>query len=189
MTVYFDNKVLHCDANTIRFLPQGNSKEYRVIRRQAGECIDVFFDSAKPFSQEAFAHKIVNNVQIGILFKKLFSVWVGKGDGYYLESLSILYKIFAELQKENYIPQKQYLTIKPALEYIDEHFLKGKISITFLAELCGISTSYLKKLFVKKFGITILLMVFCNLRIKKQENDGHSPVITYFLLVEALKIY
>lgn len=154
MTIYFDDKVLHCNTNTVRFLPKGTCKEYRVIRHENGECIDVFFDSAAPLSEEAFVQKIANNIQIRHLFKKLFSVWVGKGDGYYLESLSLLYKIFVEIQKENYIPQKQYLIIKPALEYIDEHFFKDKISINLLAELCGISTSYLKKLFIKRFGVT-----------------------------------
>lgn len=153
-TVYFDKKVLHTQPNTIRFLPKGTYERYDIERHESGECIDVFFDSQVPFSQEAFIQKISINAQVGNLFKKLFAVWVGKGDGYYCESMSILYKIFAELQKENYIPQKQYLAIKPALEYIDEHFLDRKISIDFLAEHCGVSTSYLKKLFVKKFGMT-----------------------------------
>ena len=57
------------------------------------------------------------------------------------------------MEKENYIPEKQYHLLKPALEYIDLHFLDNKISIDLLAELCGISTSYLKKLFLKKFGM------------------------------------
>lgn len=153
-TVYFDDKVLHTQPDNIRFLPKGTYKRYRVERHGFGECIFVCFDSNEPFSEEAFVLKISNNAQIGSLFKKLFAVWVGQEKGYYCESMSILYKIFAELQKENYIPQNQYLTIKPALEYIDEHFLEGKISVQFLAELCGVSISYLKKLFVKKFGIT-----------------------------------
>ena len=76
-----------------------------------------------------------------------------KNDGYYFECISLLYKIFAELQKKNYIPQNQYNLIKPAIEYIEENFLRRKISVPYLADKCGISEVYLKKLFIKKFGI------------------------------------
>ena len=87
------------------------------------------------------------------LFKKLFSVWVSKTDGYYFECVSLLYKIFAQLQKQNYIPLNQYNMIKPAIEYIEKNFLAHKISIPYLANLCQISEDYLQKLFIKKFGI------------------------------------
>ena len=58
------------------------------------------------------------------------------------------------MQKESYIPEKQYKAIKPAIDYIGENFLKEKISIVELTKLCQISESYLKKLFIKKFGVS-----------------------------------
>ena len=83
-----------------------------------------------PISNEAFVFNVKNSIKLENLFKKLFSVWVAKNDGYYFESISLLYKIFAEIQKENYIPQKQYDIIKPAIKYIEENFLKEKINIS-----------------------------------------------------------
>ena len=151
--VKFNGKILNCESGTIRFLPKGENKEYIVEREEHGECLDVFFDSDIPISDEAFVLKVKNSIKIENLFKKLFSVWVSKNDGYYFESMSLLYKIFAEIQKENYIPQKQYDAIKPAIVYINENFLKKKISVSELSALCGISESYLKKLFLKKFAV------------------------------------
>ena len=58
------------------------------------------------------------------------------------------------MQKKNYIPQNQYDLIKPAIEYVEENFLANKISVPFLADRCGISEAYLKKLFIKKFGMS-----------------------------------
>ena len=98
--------------------------------------------------------KITENPTIANLFKKLFAVWISKNDGYYFECISLLYKIFAEMQKKNYIPQNQYDLIKPAIEYVEENFLANKISVPFLADRCGISEAYLKKLFIKKFGMS-----------------------------------
>lgn len=153
-TVHFNGKVLETEKDTIRFLPKGENREYIVERIEQGECIDIFFDTDKPVSEEAFVVKATQSATVSALFKKLFSVWVAKNDGYYYECISLLYKILAEMQKQNYIPLNQYDTIKPAIEYIMENFLKSKISVPLLAEKCGISEAYLKKLFVKKFGMS-----------------------------------
>lgn len=151
--VIFNEKILFTNENSIRFLPKGKTKNYIVHREEHGECIDIFFDTNIPIAQEAFDLSCNNAPQTASLFKKLFSVWVAKNSGYYFECLSLLYQIFAQLQKENYIPNRQYQQIKPAIDYINEHFLNEKISVVFLANLCGISESYLKKLFLKKFGV------------------------------------
>lgn len=153
-TVFFNDKVLNIHENIIRFLPKGKPTQYIVERKRQGDCILVCFNTNTEISSEAFTMTVQNAVTMKNLFKKIFSVWVSRNDGYYFECISILYKIFAELQKQNYIPENQYNTIIPAIEYIEEYFLNEKISIEFLAKKCGISTSYLKKLFIKKFGIS-----------------------------------
>jgi len=152
-TVYFGDKTMHITKDTVRFLPKGNHSKYIVERKAFGECIMIAFDSSVLISDEAFTINPQNAVAIGNLFKKIFAVWVSKNEGYYFECISLLYKIFAELQKKNYIPQNQYNLIKPAIEYIEENFLRSKISVPYLANKCGISEVYLKKLFIKKFGM------------------------------------
>ena len=87
------------------------------------------------------------------IFKKIFSLWVAKRDGYYFVCISLLYKVFAMLQKQTYLPEKQYKKIKPAIDYINENFTNGKLSVGKLSAICGISESALKKLFIKKFGV------------------------------------
>jgi len=149
--VKFNGKILLNAENTVRFLPKGITTEYVVTREENGDCIDIFFDTNIAVSEEAFVLKLKNSDIIKNLFKKIFSLWVSKNEGYYFECLSLLYKIFAELQKENYIPEKQYKAIKPAIDYINENFLTSKLSVSQLADVCGISESYLKKLFIKKF--------------------------------------
>jgi len=153
-TVYFGNKTLITTPGAIRFLPKGEVSQYIVDREIRGECIFFDFHSDRPISDEAFVLNITENDRIRALFKKAFSVWVSKREGYYFECISLLYKIFTELQKETYLPEKVFEKIKPALDYIDEHFRNEDISAEHLAELCGISYSYLKKLFVAHFGLS-----------------------------------
>lgn len=153
-TVRFNGQYLNCEQDIVRFLPKGEVKEYTVERKERGECIDIFFDTNAPISKEAFVLKQKNSAVVANLFKKIFSVWISKNDGYYFKCVGLLYMIFAEMQKQNYIPENQYNTIKPAINYINENFLSAKISMPYLAKICQISESYLKKLFIKKFGVS-----------------------------------
>ncbi len=151
--VVFNGQQLETSKDTIRFLPAGEINEYTVDRIERGECIDIVFDTNIPITDEAFVLKLKQSEKIKSLFKKIFSVWVTKNDGYYFECVSIIYKIFAELEKKTYIPEKQFLAIKPAIEYIEGHFLDKKITSKELTSCCSISYPYIKKLFIKKFGL------------------------------------
>lgn len=151
--VNFNNTIFDCEENTVRFLPKGKNDVYTVENIEKGECIDVFFDTNNEISAHAFCVKMKNNEKIVTLFKKIFSAWVSKKEGGYFESLSILYNIFAEMQKSSYICDNQYKKIEPAVKYIHKNFLTDKISVPYLAKICGISETYLKKLFVKHFSV------------------------------------
>ena len=152
-SVVFNGKVFRCTENTVRFLPKGENRGYVVERLEKGECIDIFFSTDRPVAAEAFVMTPQNSTAIAGLFRRSFSLWVAKGEGYYHECLSLLYRILAELEKTDYFPQSRFEVIRPALEYIDGHFLTEKITTSLLAEKCGISESGLKKLFQKKFGV------------------------------------
>lgn len=153
-TVYFDDLILETKPNTVRFLPKGKTARYDVLRHERGECIDVFFQTDIPIAPSAFVIDIPQSEKIGALFKKLFATWVAKNDGYYFESVSILYKIFAELQKNNYIPKQHSLKIKPAVDHIHDRFLQDKLSVERLAAMCGVRESYFQKLFKEKYGVS-----------------------------------
>jgi AraC-like DNA-binding protein len=153
-TVNFNEKILKTYPNTIRYLPSGPCEKYIVDRQTRGECIDIFFTSNIPLADSAFVIP-VKNEKIANLFKKIFSLWVAKDDEYYLECVSLLYKIIAEMKKTNYLPDAQFQKIKPAIDYIHNNFLSEEtITAERLTQLCGISYSYIKKLFDLKFNIS-----------------------------------
>ena len=151
-TVYFNGLELEQHPNTIRFLPKGEVSRYDVLRHERGECIDIFFEADRPISDSAFVLSASKNESLRALFKKIFAIWVGKGKGYYFECLSLLYRIFAELQNDTYVPKEHYLKIKPAVDYIHDRFLAEDVSVPRLAAICGIGESYFARLFREKFG-------------------------------------
>ena len=153
-TVYFDDLVLETKPNTIRFLPQGETGRYDVLRHERGECIDVCFSADRPPSSQAFVMNVAQSEKLGALFKKLFSTWVSKKEGYYFESVSLLYRIFAEMQKDTSIPNRHKSKIAPAMEMIHNEFLTRDFSLNELAAMCGMGESYFQKLFKEIHGIS-----------------------------------
>ena len=153
-TVFFDDLVLETKPNTIRFLPQGENNRYDLIRHEHGECIDVFFRADRPISKQAFVMNASQNEKIGALFKKLFSTWVSKKEGYYFESVSLLYRIFAEMQKDSPISKQHKSKIAPAMDMIHSDFLTRDFSLSELAAICKMGESYFQKLFKEIHGIS-----------------------------------
>lgn len=150
--VFFNGKELINSAKNIRFLPAGDCFEYRVKRIERGECIDVFFDTDVPFSDEALVLDMSKRESIEPLFKRLFCSFVAKDEGYILECKSLLYRIFYEMRRTSYIPERKFRLIKPALDIINSDFLTREIRTGELAEAAGISETYLKQLFNERFG-------------------------------------
>ena len=153
-TVFFNDKVLNISPGSIRFLPKGRPSRYDVQSRERFECIDVFFDTDVPVSEEAFALNVSQNERIGVLFKRLFATWAGKSDGYYFESVSLLYRIFSELQKKSYSPKEHLRKISRGVDIIHSDFLRSDLSLTYLANACGMSESYFQRLFKEGFGVS-----------------------------------
>lgn len=153
-TVYFGDYIVEDKANCIRFLPKGNHSRYDVFRHENSECIDVYFQTDRPVSTHALEITPFKKEKVRSLFTKIFTCWAGKEEGYYFECISLLYKIFSELQQKNFVSKKHYERIKPAIDVIHEDFLVRNFSIKELGELCGIGESYFKRLFKEKYGIS-----------------------------------
>jgi len=153
-TVNFDGKTLHTTPNSVHILPFKNGGKYTVDYDEPDYFIDIFFLTDKPFFKEPFVLNGIKSNRLNSLFNKAFSCFVRKDAGYKFECISILYKIFAELQKKNYIPESKFLKIAPAIKYIEANFLSKNISCETLTELCGISYSYLQRLFNEKYGVS-----------------------------------
>ena len=58
-----------------------------------------------------------------------------------------------ELQKK-YIPTASDKLIAPAVGKINAEFLKNELTVAALAEECGITESYFRRLFTRKYGVS-----------------------------------
>jgi AraC-like DNA-binding protein len=126
-----------------------------VFRHEGTECIDVYFQTDRPVCDHALEISPLKKEKVRSLFTKIFTRWVGKDEGYYFECISLLYKILAEMQKITYLPNQQFNKLKPAIDYIHNNFLSQEpITAGTLAQICGISYSYIKRLFALKYKLS-----------------------------------
>ena len=160
--IRFAGKTATEKENYVRFLPKGpqpHGSQYTVDILTPGKCIDVYFDTPSAIPHEMLLWNLNNNLTIQSLFAKMQKLWFAKHDGYYHQCLSLMYTILSEFEKieqtvHSYLPENQYALIKPAIEYLDQNFSSNDIDCQSLCALCGISYSYFKRLFLRKFRLS-----------------------------------
>ena len=89
-------------------------------------------------------------------FKEFYSRWKRKQTGYEYECKSIFFRILMHIERDI---EYQKFREKPdklseAVDYIHEHFTDSELSVHHLANLCGMSDTYFRKLFLSRFAVT-----------------------------------
>jgi len=137
----------------IIYLPKGS--DYVVKGRSSGECYAINFDLANSVSFEPFVRSTKDSAFYRQAFHTCESAFEKKQPGYKNLIMRELYGILCKMQKENQIPyQRKTEALDAAIGYIHSHYCIGPIRIGELADLCGISTVYLRKLFISRFGVS-----------------------------------
>ena len=150
--------VLH--AGECIYLPKAS--DYVVDHESDGSgqpagCVAVNFDLTAPVHAAPFKVKISNHQQIMTLFQTIIRDWKHKPPACRERCLSALYGILAILQESHcarYVSAKAQALLQPATDYIREYHTSETIPAGLLAQKCGISESYLRKLFQRVYGMS-----------------------------------
>ena len=157
-TFHYENIHTNITKETIGFIPKTNYKvKYTIDVKNSSNSINIFFLTNTELPKEAQFFDCSDIPNISSLFIKLERVWNSKKVGYYEEALSIFHKIISTMQvhfSSDYIPQKKYDLISDSITYLEQHFLDEDFDLKKLATMSGISFSYYKKIFIKKFNMT-----------------------------------
>ena len=151
---HFNKEVYHIKPGMVYIIPKSENADYYIERTIPGDCIDIFFDTDISLGQDLFLLDFNENIKILNLFQKIYKLWLTKYNGYYFKCMSAVYEILYEilLKCEQYSPKSKYIKLEPGIEYIHNN-LYNDIDYKMPAEICGISYTYFKKLFIEKFGV------------------------------------
>ena len=151
---HINKKAYHIKPDSVYIIPKAENADYYIERTIPGDCIDIFFDTDISLGQDLFLLDFDKNIKILNLFKKIYKLWLTKPDGYYFKCMSAVYEILYEmlLKCKQYSPKIKYKKLEPGIEYIQNN-LYDDIDYNLPSEICGISYTYFKKLFIERFGV------------------------------------
>ena len=151
--IFSDGTVLSTTGGSLFYLPEGSS--YYVKTLEPGGCYCINFKS------DVCDGPFVVNLRSfdGILhnFKAASNAWLRNDELKHSSSMRALYDAIYQMQKEhgrNYLSNSNVAVIGPAIERIERCFTDGELTVEELAEDCKISTVYLRKIFMSKFGLS-----------------------------------
>lgn len=164
---YMNGKTFVSNRTHMVILPKGTSYDWQC--KKSGHYSILEFDSDKEYG-EIMTFEITEKSADKILrcLKELEYKRTAKSPLCELECMRGTYEIIlrlAESTPKAYIPSERLGKIKPAAEYIAKHYDR-QITNDSLAQMCGISTVYFRKLFTEAFGMSPINYVH-SIRIKK----------------------
>lgn len=153
--VIFGDKEMRDVPNSFRYLPKGaKGGKYEVEILEKNCCIDIYFDTDSPMPTEATV--LYNMTKLRPLFEKIYNIWTGKRDGYFVRSMNILYEIIYTLKKLDvlYAPSSKRDRLTAAHDYIMENYRNSNFDYEALRLTSGLSYSHFKKLFISVYGMS-----------------------------------
>ncbi|MBQ7386546.1 MAG: helix-turn-helix transcriptional regulator [Clostridia bacterium] len=165
-TVYRQNGAeLVSREGCVAILPKGSSYDWRCTEN--GYYAAVEFESDTE-CDELFVLPVQSGEKIYSTIKKLETKRASAQGCSRVESIRDTYSVLLAIIRteiKKYVPTEKHLKISPALDYISEHYSE-KITNDALADMCGISTVYFRRLFTEVMGQSPIDYVH-TLRIKK----------------------
>ena len=154
--IFSDGTVIKVPGNSLCYLPDGSN--YRVATHSKGEgCWIVDFHTLENLDIKPFSLTPKNHEQFLTLFKKMSEAFYKSNNHSNLTILKNLYEVFLLIKKEyekKYFPSKKILIIKPALDLIKSTYNEEDLSVENLANLCGISVAYFRRIFTEILGVS-----------------------------------
>ncbi len=150
--VFSDGTVLRTKGWSVYYLPKHST--YRVESRAPCGCWAVNFDLLGVGGRPELV-QFRSGDPVLELFRQCVEAFRDPAGGRDLILRRNLYEILLRMRSEaekGYVPGRESLLIRPAAEYVYRHFADPDLSVAGLAAACGISESYLRRLFRRQFG-------------------------------------
>lgn len=148
----FDGKKMKVKKGEVAFLPQGAHYECRTknaIYMSINFSANIENPKISSYSLESFYGA---NYEI----ESFTELWNFGGEEGKYKCLSMFYDLLSyisRLENMEKSEEKKYALIKPALEYLKANIYSPTLRIDKLHSLCGISDTYLRRIFKERFHI------------------------------------
>ena len=143
------------EKNSLRFLPKGYTPgEYTVNCREAGYCIDIFFDCSDELPTTALSYKGMEDLREK--FIKIYNVWEQHKPDYYVNAMMLFYDIIRSIKnhQSDYLSTQHKSILEKAHDYIVQNYRSCSFDYSELCKTTGLSYSYFYDLFKKRYKMS-----------------------------------
>ena len=154
VTYYFDGKFIDVNEGEMIFLPQGCAYEFKSEEGKVCKYVAISF-SADIESAEYAVCSVDDIPEAEYICKNFPALWKVGGATEKLKCYALLYNLLSrvsETDKLSYADTKKFSLIEPAVEHLRNHMFDVSLKVDELHNLCGISDTYFRKIFITRFG-------------------------------------
>ena len=144
---------MQIDVHSILVIPANYTYHIR-SQQEDVLCINLNIPNQQDLKAQAFTPP--NPSIFRDLFQSIYQTWSLKRPGYYHKTMSILYTILAQLdiQFSSIYHSSAFWSIKPALDYMHEHFADPEMSISLLRGIASLSDTQFRRYFYTVYQTT-----------------------------------
>lgn len=152
----FEDKVIQLSAREMLFIPKGATYLVRSICQEEGHYALINFQ-ADIVHGTPKKYRLHNFEDALFTCRKLIKTQIFQKNSSHYEALSLFYKILAQIsldEEKDYCSTEKRKIIMPAIRYLEEHIFDSDLKTDILHQLCDVSDTYFRKIFISDFGIS-----------------------------------
>lgn len=152
---FIDGPDVQTRQGSIVYLPKGSN--YNVIQNgKLGQgCWCINFLTVNDLSAEPFVLELRSPEKVQNLFAAATKIYRERRTAFDSKIRSIFYEILGLMETEytqKYVPSSKARLIAPAVDHIMKNCFDRQVSIEDLANICGVSSTYFRRLFAELYG-------------------------------------
>ena len=150
-----DDKRYVVNKGQMMFMPKGSSCTWRVISEGDSHCLIIHL-RGDPNTNFPQVFSLGNYIHMDNLSNNFADLWKFGNVSEKFKCYSYLYELLSFISSRDSIdyPEKEKFTIiKPSITYLRKHIYDIDLKIDSLHEMCGISHTYYRKIFIKEMGL------------------------------------
>jgi AraC-like DNA-binding protein len=154
-TISFQGKKYHMQPEQLLYLPKGqDNNDYSISIGKEVLLYNIYFDTDIPLPDHPIQFTAKTD-ELRLLYERLYRTWAAKSESFYYRAVRYTYRIIEILrwQQLAYFQSKEASQLSLCDAYLSTHYMDKKFDYGELTQLSGLSYSYFKKLFIRKYGV------------------------------------
>lgn len=152
---FIDGEDLKTTKGSVIYLPKGSNYNVQTFKEKDLGCWCINFLTLTELDSAPFVLEFRSYEKLQNLFAAAYKISRERRTAFDPKLRSIFYEIIGLMETEfnqKYTPSSKLKIMEPAVEYIKKNCFDKTINIEELAALCGVSSTYFRRIFAECYG-------------------------------------